>query len=266
MNSISSIIFVSLIATGIQYVLSAEPTQDPSVYKRAYPGIVADTEGNRITLTTGEVFTFDDGKAKDFDELIEAPDMEDQLSQQYPLGDESFAAPIKNFDPGRIRNEAFFKAVYGASKQEVAKNLVPVIWMPQSSGQTVMISKVNGANTQLEKISKELDALPDHFKKFLLKIGGTFNWRPIAGTNRLSTHSYGIAIDINPDMSSYWRWDKVYSYNNKIPREIVEIFERNGYIWGGKWYHYDTMHFEYRPELLPTTPIELSNPKQTKKD
>jgi hypothetical protein len=21
-------------------------------------------------------------------------------------------------------------------------------------------------------------------------------------------------------------------------------------IWGGKWGHFDTMHFEYRPELL----------------
>jgi hypothetical protein len=25
----------------------------------------------------------------------------------------------------------------------------------------------------------------------------------------------------------------------------------HGFIWGGYWYHYDTMHFEYRPELLP---------------
>ena len=29
-------------------------------------------------------------------------------------------------------------------------------------------------------------------------------------------------------------------------------FETHGFIWGGKWYHYDTMHFEYRPELLMT--------------
>jgi hypothetical protein len=28
------------------------------------------------------------------------------------------------------------------------------------------------------------------------------------------------------------------------------VFEKHGFIWGGKWYHYDTMHFEYRPELL----------------
>ena len=38
---------------------------------------------------------------------------------------------------------------------------------------------------------------------------------------------------------------------NRIPYEIVEIFERHGFIWGGRWYHFDTMHFEYRPELLP---------------
>jgi len=30
----------------------------------------------------------------------------------------------------------------------------------------------------------------------------------------------------------------------------VAVFERHGFIWGGKWFHYDTMHFEYRPELL----------------
>jgi hypothetical protein len=35
-----------------------------------------------------------------------------------------------------------------------------------------------------------------------------------------------------------------------MPEEIVAIFEKHGFIWGGKWYHFDTMHFEYRPELL----------------
>jgi D-alanyl-D-alanine carboxypeptidase len=35
-----------------------------------------------------------------------------------------------------------------------------------------------------------------------------------------------------------------------VPAAIVHVFEHNGFIWGGRWYHYDTMHFEYRPELL----------------
>jgi D-alanyl-D-alanine carboxypeptidase len=43
-----------------------------------------------------------------------------------------------------------------------------------------------------------------------------------------------------------------YPYRNEIPLEIVHIFEKHGFIWGGKWYHYDTMHFEYRPEIIAT--------------
>jgi hypothetical protein len=63
------------------------------------------------------------------------------------------------------------------------------------------------------------------------------------------------AIDIAAAHSHYWQWSKPdadgrFSYKNEIPWEIVEIFERHGFIWGGKWYHYDTMHFEYRPEIL----------------
>jgi len=72
-------------------------------------------------------------------------------------------------------------------------------------------------------------------------------------------HSFGMTIDINIKYSNYWRWavaDKTEDgkrpiiYKNRIPLEIVKIFEDNGFIWGGKWYHYDTMHFEYRPELI----------------
>ena len=31
---------------------------------------------------------------------------------------------------------------------------------------------------------------------------------------------------------------------------VIDTFEKYGFIWGRKWYHYDAMHFEYRPELL----------------
>jgi hypothetical protein len=35
-----------------------------------------------------------------------------------------------------------------------------------------------------------------------------------------------------------------------VPGAIGEIFERHGFIWGAKWFHVDSMHFEYRPELI----------------
>ena len=56
--------------------------------------------------------------------------------------------------------------------------------------------------------------------------------------------------------SDYWRWSGPATgggvhYKNRIPMEIVRVFEKHGFIWGGRWSHYDTMHFEYRPELMP---------------
>ncbi len=32
--------------------------------------------------------------------------------------------------------------------------------------------------------------------------------------------------------------------------QAAKAFERHGFIWGAKWYHFDTMHFEYRPEII----------------
>ncbi|MBA2649214.1 MAG: M15 family metallopeptidase [Legionella sp.] len=105
-------------------------------------------------------------------------------------------------------------------------------------------------------VSKHPEYLP-----YLDNPGGTFNWRFIAGTTRLSPHSFGMTIDINSELSNYWQWDlkkegrpidenEPLVYKNNIPWEIVAVFEKNGFIWGGRWYHYDSMHFEYRPELL----------------
>jgi hypothetical protein len=59
-----------------------------------------------------------------------------------------------------------------------------------------------------------------------------------------------IAIDIDPSLAHYWRNDRTIAWKNRVPQSIVDAFEAEGFIWGGRWYHYDTMHFEYRPELL----------------
>ena len=111
-----------------------------------------------------------------------------------------------------------------------------------------------GVADKLKAVSADLDALPDSFVKYLTPSGGTYNCRVIAGTTRPSVHGNGAAIDINVAWSDYWRNHQPvggkHPYKNRIPWEIVEIFERHGFIGGGKWYHYDTMHFEYRPELL----------------
>ncbi|HIE68912.1 MAG TPA: M15 family peptidase [Planctomycetes bacterium] len=211
---------------------------------------------------------FDDGvTGKGFEALLDMPDIEDQFAMTYPTG-ELMAPPAKNFDPGRFRNDSFFTKMYGdCSKGEVEPNLVTVNWLPKKGGGQVRVTRINGVDKKIKAISDELDALPDRFTPYLVSPGGTYVCRVIAGTKRRSAHAYGTAIDINVPHSDYWRWSKpkadgTIPYRNRIPYEIVRIFEKHGFIWGGKWYHYDTMHFEYRPELLPgkQTPQALSQP------
>jgi hypothetical protein len=90
-----------------------------------------------------------------------------------------------------------------------------------------------------------------------------WNWRSIANTQSRSFHAYGAAIDILPKTmggkESYWLWTArtqpewwAVPYTRRIhpPDAVIRIFEDYGFVWGGKWAFFDTMHFEYRPEIL----------------
>jgi hypothetical protein len=217
----------------------------------AYPDFLRGREGNFIVWKDGTRMPFDDGKpAKNFKALLNNPSLKDMFYAPYPTAFPTRSS-VPEADPGRVRNEAFFLKMYGdCRKGEVAKSLVEVVWLPKKWGKSVRVTRINGVARQLKAISIELDALPSRFDKYLIPPAGTLNCRTIAGTSRLSAHGMGIAIDIATKHSNYWQWGHVGSWHNEIPSEIVRIFEKHGFIWGGKWYHFDTMHFEYRPEVL----------------
>ena len=219
----------------------------------AYPDKVVGFKDNKVIFEDGSSLLYDDGITKIDEELINNPDIEDQFRYIYKKGK---LQDNPKEDPGRIRNEAFFKKIYGKSKNEVQNKLTDVIWCPKLVNQKIKVTTVNGFDKIVTKLGEDLDKNKE-FKEYIRSIGGTFNWRQIAGTNRLSMHSFGMTIDINVKFSNYWQWDckckneiAILKYKNKIPDTIVALFEKHGFIWGGKWYHYDTMHFEYRPELV----------------
>lgn len=223
----------------------------------AYPEQLDRIDGGTLVWRDGTRMRLDDGKGeKSFEAWLSAPDIKDMLRLPYVAGSPS-ASPTRNDDPGRARNNAFFDHMYGdCQKGGVTKNLAEIVWLPRKFGQRLKVTRINGVDRKLQAVSAELDALPASFDSYLIPAAGTYNCRDIAGTNRKSAHGYGIAIDIAVKRSDYWRWSAggpsgPVVYKNRIPFEIVRIFEKHGFIWGGKWYHYDTMHFEYRPELLP---------------
>ena len=77
-----------------------------------------------------------------------------------------------------------------------------------------------------------------------------FNHRVVAGTENLSMHSYGLAVDINPMMNPYlaldgnWYPRSGHAYIHRfdvsrgmlcVEHPLVESFKEHGFLWGGEW-------------------------------
>jgi hypothetical protein len=196
-------------------------------------------------LPDGTQLPFDDGRAKTFEQRLESPDLKDIFFVPYRPGP---ILPVEKegHDPGRFRVEALLRATFGprpAAEQVRARFL----------GMPVRVHrKVAPALARVEARLAKARERDQALRPFLRRLSGGFADRKIAGTDRSSAHAFGIAIDLDSSMSDYWRWHarEPHRFRNRIPQAIVDAFEAEGFIWGGRWYHYDTMHFEYRPELL----------------
>jgi hypothetical protein len=226
---------------------------------QAYPKQLSHVAGNYLVWKDGTKMLIDDGLIKNEDMLFDSADIEDQINELRYMPGYCPDTPSYGCNPGTYRCIPFFQKMYGSTEAEVRRHLTTLWWPSAKGGQKLVVTTVNNVHLHLKAVADELNAKP-HLRQYIVKIGGGFNWRYVAGTTRPSPHSYGIAIDINTRHSHYWRWDHPDTdstdaelnlrWHNTIPWEIVEIFEKHGFIWGGKWYHYDTMHFEYRPELI----------------
>ena len=121
--------------------------------------------------------------------------------------------------------------------------------------------KITTVSNEIESMAAKDKEIAD-FMKTIHETSG-YNWRTIDGTNeRRSCHSYGIAIDVlikNNKKTTYWEWERVWNPDWMLvpqkrlwtpPDAVIKSFENQGFVWGGTWDEYDTMHFEYRPELI----------------
>lgn len=220
----------------------------------AYPDHLAGLDGDVLVWTDGtRMETGASRPARPFEVMLRDATLADQMRQAYTTGRPA-GPPGRNLSPGRIRNTAFFVKMYGDCRRgDAERRHRTVTWMPRTRPQPLPVTTENDVATRLERVIAELERLPDRLKAYLVPSSGTFNCRTVADTGLLSMHAYAAAIDINVARSDYWSWARERGdipYRNRIPFEIAEVFEAQRFIWGGKWYHYDTMHFEYRPELI----------------
>ncbi len=70
--------------------------------------------------------------------------------------------------------------------------------------------------------------------------GGCFNFRAKRSGSKLSTHAWGVAIDLNPETNGMGR-------DGDMAPGIVKVFESFGFTWGGRWSgrSKDPMHFQF---------------------
>jgi len=214
---------------------------------RLYAASAIETADGWALQIGNKIVPFDDHLAKSFDDKLSNPVVKDMFSIRYTPG-EIRPVTVENEDPGRIRIESLFAATYPKN------DLVQIDF----AGQNIRVHrKVAEA---FSRVAKRLEPGRRKYADFLRPLGGTISDRKIAGTNRTSTHAYGIAIDLNPARAHYWRWS-AGRWQNKIPQSLVDAFEAEGFIWGGRWAHFDTMHFEYRPELLDAKCYDAARPQ-----
>src|SRR4029078_12035301 len=119
-------------AEGRDGVASDSIKQDLDRLVAANPTTVAGHDNTFITLKNGTRFPISDGRIdKTFKELLESPDIDDMFDTRYTAGVEP-KQPDMNSDPGRVRFEPLFAAMYGdCRKNEVVKNLRTVKWLPE---------------------------------------------------------------------------------------------------------------------------------------
>ena len=158
----------------------------------------------------------------------------------------------------------FFDFLYAAKSQVIIEDhIVRTTFLGHN---TKVHERILGPLKKVESdIYKEAEK-DSEIKTFIqsLKSTDAYNWRVIEGTGRKSFHTYGIAVDVLPTRLNgkaiFWSWTKDKDPENWMltpvnkrwnpPQKVIDIFESEGFIWGGNWVIFDNMHFEYHPELI----------------
>ena len=70
--------------------------------------------------------------------------------------------------------------------------------------------------------------------------GGGFEYRPVRGGRGLSSHSWGCAVDFDPQRNGFGDTTPHFAQAH----EVLRAFEAEGWTWGGLWSKPDGMHWQ----------------------
>jgi hypothetical protein len=244
----------------------------------AYPGIVGPAVfrgGDWAVTVNGVYYYYAEGRLLPESLRAKAADYSPQPFYTYPAELPAWKAPtaaeVERYRGWQTQREAtpprrsplFFDDLWRShNRAEAYSRLKTIRFLGQSVN--VHYSIMEELSLVEERIEEEArkDAAVRAWVKGLKSVT-CWNWRTVADTASRSFHSYGAALDLmaapQPGLETYWLWTRdkhldwwavPYTKRQHPPKAVIKAFESQGFCWGGKWPLYDTMHFEYRPEIL----------------
>ena len=110
--------------------------------------------------------------------------------------------------------------------------------LPLGWDHSITVSRVRIHFKLMESLGKVFDKIKaDGNWNLILSFDGTYVWRPKRDGDKLSCHSWGIAIDLNASTNRL-------GDDGDMPPEIIGPFVDEDWEWGGNWQRKDCMHFQ----------------------
>ena len=270
-NILFLFIFVGCAAKQVNNTDVKEPVGDSKNIKNGQPAVVAllklyerfiqgvTQSDNDVSFLIRDTWIyFQEGKMLT-KESMQNQDRYQSIFYDYVLGE---MTKLPKYQEVSVRSSDFLDHMFGTSEIILREQCD---WVPFLNHNAYMnyfcTEALINVETEILKAAEsdqEVQVFIDNLKTIY-----SFQQRNVRGSANTSYHSYGLALDLVP--TSYdrkhanWLWSTAFIDEWHLiplaerwspPQAVIDAFEKNGFVWGGKWNHFDAIHFEYAPEII----------------